>query len=248
MPYLGILIYACQLGVLIHAVRTGRPNYWFYILLLAPGLGIAAYILVELLPEWLNLRPVRDARKQLVDTVDPERRLRALRQAHGDLDTTANRVPLAEELLRLDRAEAALPLLEDSMVGVHADDPTFARLRAEALLRLGRPQEAVDLLTAVAGTQPETGDSKRKLVRARALCMMGRYDDGVRVLHELLPVAAGEEVRAWLARAEAERGDQAAAEVLWREILTRAGKSSRSYRAINRAWIEEAQQGLGQAA
>ncbi|KGM31585.1 hypothetical protein P409_26340 [Inquilinus limosus MP06] len=76
----------------------------------------------------------------------------------------------------------------------------------------------------------------------------GRYDDGIALLRQLLPVFAGEEVRAWLARAEAERGDHAAAETLWREILTRAGKSTRSYRAINKAWIDEAKQGLGQAA
>jgi hypothetical protein len=248
MPYLGILIYACQLGCLVHAVRSGRSNVWFYLLLFAPGLGIAAYVLVELLPEWLNLRPVRDARKQLVDKVDPERRLRPLRQAHEDLPTAANKVPLAEELLRLGRPEEALPLLEESMVGLHADDPTFARLRAEALLMLGRPQDAIDVLTEVAGTNSEAADSKRRLVHARALCMMGCIDDGIVLLRQLLPVFAGEEVRAWLARAESERGDKGAAETLWREILTRAGKSTRSYRAINKAWIDEAREGLGQTA
>ena len=248
MPYLGILIYACQLGCLVHAIRSGRSNIWFYLLLFAPGLGIAAYILVELLPEWLNLRPVRDARKQLVDSVDPERRLRALRQAHEDLPTTANKVPLAEELLQLGRPAEALPLLEESMVGLHVDDPTFGRLRAEALLMLGRPRDAVDVLAEVAETNPEAADSKRRLVYARALCMMGRYHEGIALLRGLLPVFAGEEVRAWLARAEAERGDRAAAETLWREILTRAGKSTRTYRAINKPWIDEAREGLGQAA
>ena len=186
MPYLGILIYACQLGFLVHALRTGRSNIWFYILLFAPGLGIAAYVLVELLPEWLNLRPVRDARKQLVDSVDPERRLRALRQAHEDLPTTANEVPLAEELLHLGRPADALPLLEESMVGLHADDPTFGRLRAEALLMLGRPQDAIDVLDEVAETNPEAADSKRRLVHARALCMMGRHDDGIVLLRYVI--------------------------------------------------------------
>lgn len=248
MPYLGVLIYACQLGCLVHAVRSGRANYWFYILLFAPGLGIAAYVLVELLPEWLNLRPVRDVRKQLVEKVDPERRLRALRQVHEDQPSTANKVPLAEELLHFGRPAEALPLLEEAMVGLHADDPTFGRLRAETLLMLGRPQDAVDVLAEVAETNPEATDSKRRLVHARALCMMGRYDDGIALLRQLLPIFAGEEVRAWLARAEAERGDHAAAETLWREILTRAGKSSRSYRAINKSWIDEAKEGLGQTA
>ena len=50
------LILLAQIACMIHAGRTGRPYYWFLIILFAPGLGILAYLAVELLPGLLRGR------------------------------------------------------------------------------------------------------------------------------------------------------------------------------------------------
>ena len=41
------LILFVQIACLIHAGRTGRPYFWFMIILFVPGLGIIAYLVVE---------------------------------------------------------------------------------------------------------------------------------------------------------------------------------------------------------
>ena len=44
---LGLVLYA---GCIIHAIRTGRINYWLFILIFIPGLGSILYLLFEVLP------------------------------------------------------------------------------------------------------------------------------------------------------------------------------------------------------
>ena len=44
------LILLIQIACLIHAGRTGRPYFWFMIILFVPGLGILAYLAVEVIP------------------------------------------------------------------------------------------------------------------------------------------------------------------------------------------------------
>ena len=53
MPLAAVLVMIDVMFVW-HAVKTGRCSPWCYIILALPGVGAAAYILVELFPEWLN--------------------------------------------------------------------------------------------------------------------------------------------------------------------------------------------------
>ena len=50
---LGLVLYA---GCIIHAIKTGRINYWLLILIFLPGLGAIAYLLIEVLPELRSSR------------------------------------------------------------------------------------------------------------------------------------------------------------------------------------------------
>src|SRR3979411_3262321 len=52
------LVLLAQIACLIHAGRTGRPYFWFMIILFVPGLGILAYLAVEAIPGLLRGRSV----------------------------------------------------------------------------------------------------------------------------------------------------------------------------------------------
>lgn len=67
MPYF-VIVAALDLCCAVHAVRTGRPLYWVFIILAFPVLGAAAYVVAELLPEDLPAaaaRMVRIAKRTL---------------------------------------------------------------------------------------------------------------------------------------------------------------------------------------
>ena len=78
MPY-GLIILALQVFCVIHAAKTGRFWPWAYVILLLPGVGAIAYILLELAPEWLGTHQAHTARRKIGKALNPEKTYRALR-------------------------------------------------------------------------------------------------------------------------------------------------------------------------
>ena len=60
---LGLLIIVLDVAFVIHAAKTGRMSPWAYIILMLPGIGAIAYVLVELLPERLGSYKGRQAQE-----------------------------------------------------------------------------------------------------------------------------------------------------------------------------------------
>ncbi len=53
MIYLtGIGTIVLQIVLAVHAVRTGRPFIWVFLILIFPLMGSLIYIIAELIPEW----------------------------------------------------------------------------------------------------------------------------------------------------------------------------------------------------
>src|ERR1700733_16187093 len=82
-----LLIPLLQIVCIVHVVRTGRPWMWIYILLFLPGLGVAAYAIVEILPGLFGSRAARNLKGSAIGAIDPGRELRRLRQALEEADT-----------------------------------------------------------------------------------------------------------------------------------------------------------------
>src|SRR4030081_2882694 len=97
------LILVAQIACLIHAGRTGRPYFWFMIILFVPGLGILAYLAVEVIPRLPGLLRGRAAAR-LSQTVsaglDPTRQYREFAQAVETVPSVANLRALADECVR----------------------------------------------------------------------------------------------------------------------------------------------------
>jgi hypothetical protein len=156
MPF-GIVLLLINVGLIVHAAKTGRFWPWGYIILFIPGFGALAYVLVELLPEWFGSVQGQKARRHVVNTLDPSKRYRALTEQLEVADTIANRAALAEECLELGKfTEAeyhyerilALPMGDDmpnssgSLLAAQSIGPwaRCPRLRTESarLLRASR--------------------------------------------------------------------------------------------------------------
>src|SRR3954453_6541456 len=105
MPLLGMFLLLVDLACIYHAKTTGRPQYWFLIILMVPGAGALAYFLFELLPELLS-GPASRVKK----IVDPEKDLRAAMERAAATDSIATKTDLAEECLRAGKPDMAVEL------------------------------------------------------------------------------------------------------------------------------------------
>src|SRR6202795_3425689 len=97
-----LVILLLDISLIYHASRTGRLQPWAFIILMIPGIGAFAYILVELLPEMLSGPGAQQARRRVASKLDPEKLYRELSDRLAAPDTTPNRVGLPPECLRVE--------------------------------------------------------------------------------------------------------------------------------------------------
>jgi hypothetical protein len=102
-----LVILLLDITLVYHASRTGRLQPWAFIILMIPGIGALAYIVVELVPEMLSRPGAQRARRRVADRLDPEKLYRELSDRLAATDTIANRVALAAECQRIERFNEA---------------------------------------------------------------------------------------------------------------------------------------------
>src|SRR5262245_4193142 len=100
MP-LAVILVLIDLAFIVHAAKTGRFLPWVYIILFVPGFGAIAYLVVELIPEWVRGPQGQKAKNTVINTLDPGKRYRELHDQVEFSDTIANREALAAECLTL---------------------------------------------------------------------------------------------------------------------------------------------------
>lgn len=162
----GIISAIAQVACLIHVYRTGRPYWWFWVILWFPGIGVGAYLLLELRPGWgkINWRSILWKLKSRAE------RIRILREQLEDSSTVANRLLLAEELFNAGRYDDVCQLLSEGLRGAFATDAEMLLQLAEAHLTAGRIDDASAALGRMEDERSRDVQFRRKLLDARILC------------------------------------------------------------------------------
>ena len=238
-----LLIPLLQIICVVHVVRTGRSFLWIYVLLFLPGLGVAAYVVVEILPGWLGTRTVRRFGTSTVGALDPGRELRRRRRALEEADTVDNRRLLAEALVTAGQHEEAMELYRGILTGIHADDPGMLMGLARAAHGLGQYQLTLDTLAELGKTNPRYQPTEAQLLRAMGLEGLGRDKEAAADYAQLVTHAPGEEVRCRYALLLKRHGDRGAAKALFDEVLARSRRAPRHYRRQEQEWIDIARRG-----
>jgi len=188
-----ILIIALQVSCIVHVVRHGRSTIWITALIFLPVASTIAYFIVEILPTMRHNRHVRAARQKVVETLDPERELRAAQQQLEIADTMANRVRVADALTALGRHPEALPLYQRG-AGPRPDFRTGEKL-ARSLFFNDRPREALSVLDALPKVTGQSDLDRTSLLQARILEDMGRSEEALELYSGVMDRLPGDEAR-----------------------------------------------------
>lgn len=236
MLYL-ILLWGPSILCAIHASRTGRPFFWLWVLIIAPGLGPAVYFFVEWLPELLGGRTAAKVAQRARETVDPDRAYREAKSALQDVPSVQNQLKFAEVCLETGRYREAEQSYRAGLQGLHADDPTLLHGHARALLELGRAPEALEQLGALQA-QGGAQTAAAQLTLARTLDALGDLAAAEASYRFAADRAAGLEAPARLTEflARTGRSEEAAQ---WRaDLAKRAAKAPPTFRAEARRWVD----------
>ena len=245
MFVLGGLSLIFAIALCVHAVRSGQQLYWVFIILVFQPLGGLVYLVAIVLPELFGGTSARRLGKAARETLDPTRAYRDARTAYDDTPTVANAMRLAQAAAAHGSHDEAEALYREAAQGVHADDPTLLLGRANALLELNRPAEALDILDALGEDEAKGRTPQAALALGRAYEALGRYGEADTAYDWATARLPGLEAISRYAAFLAHTGRREEAETMLQEIDHRIARANPSFRKEGRAWRALAAEAIG---
>jgi hypothetical protein len=243
MP-LALVVLALQLTLVWHAAKTGRAQPWAYIILIILVFGSVAYVVAELIPEWLGSYKGQKARKRFVSTVNPQRRYRVLTDELAIADTIANREALALECLELGKFDEAKHHYDEIIARPMGEEPVFFLGRARAEFGAGSPADTVATLDDLRHRWPDYQSADGHLLYARALEEIGRTDEAIEEYKALAGYFPGAEARVRYGVLLDRLDRKAEARVVLTDLLTHMRRAPRHVRKVQAEWIAMAERTL----
>lgn len=229
---------ALQIGFGIHVIKTGRPFVWVLVIILFSILGIAGYILVELLPEWLASRKGQALKSRIGKTIDPEKALKAAQKAYEQVDTVKNRMNLAEQYLLLKRYSEAKEIYARSLTGLYAEDPQIMLGLAKAEFGLNNSEAAIAMLDQLKAANPTFKSPEGHLLYARSLETAGRIPEAIHEYEALNVYYPTPEPACRLAQIYQNQGNKALANELFQAVAKRSVNAGKHFNEVNQEWIK----------
>jgi hypothetical protein len=233
MPIFASIPVILDLLCIIHVYRTGRPQWWYLVIVGFPVFGAIAYVLLEVLPKAGGTRVARRVIKVIDPSVDLKARIREVERC-GSVD---NKAALADELISSGQFDDAIELYKSCLVGLHADQPGLVFGLAEAYFYKRDVDHAIATLDRVIELDPWFRSGEAKLLRARALAGLGRSEEALAQYEAILEHFPGEEARCRYASLLALLGRVGQAEKVLAEAEKRASLNGRQYTRNNKEWL-----------
>lgn len=233
---IAFLVLCLNLGLVIHAAKTGRFSPWGWIIIFLPPLGGVAYCIVELLPELLGSTRGQKAQHAIAHSLNPEKTYRLLRDRLKDADTVANRAEFAAECASLGRWREAWEQYDEIVRRPNGCEPVFHLAKAEADLELGRPTDALAGLDALKAREPDYESAHGHMLYARSLAALGRTAEALDAFEAISQHGDSYEARARLAALLAETGRADEARRTAREIVDRLRRGPAHVRKLQAEW------------
>lgn len=237
MPILGAVVLLIQLCFAYHALKTGRPYWWLFVIMAFPVIGCVLYYFVEVFPTSRESRKAEKAVQAIVKSFDPDKSLREHVANLEDCGSVENRTALARSCMDRRMYREAASLYRSCLAGVHASDPDLRFGLAAALLGAADFTEAHATAQALRKSHASFRSAEVRLVGAKALEGLGRLDEALAEYRVLSDTYAGEEGR-WRYGALLQRmGRATEAGDIFRRMLRHAERMPEHYREAQREWL-----------
>jgi hypothetical protein len=236
MPIIAISV-LLQLILIVHVIKTGRNTIWVFVLLFAPVVGGLAYLIVEILPELMNSRGARRAKRSVAQAINPDRDIREASQQLAVADTVQNSLTLANQHLERSQFREAEELFTRSLRGLHANDPDILFALARSQFGLGKFGDVVTTLDRLKSTNPKARSADGHLLYAKAHEELGHVGQAKQEYEALAKYYPGPEPRCRLALILKSQGDVEGARELFRQVVNESEVAGRHYNTIHKEWV-----------
>ncbi len=248
MPLLGAIVLLIQFCFAYHALKTGRPYWWLFVIMGFPIMGCVIYYFVEVFPRTRESAKAERAINKVVSdlsrAIDPEKELRQ-RIAETDLNPSIdNRIALARECVASSMPGEAVKLYRSCLAGSFAKDPNIRFGLLEAELAAGECTAARGTAETLLRENAGFKDGDVRLLLARALEKSGDVNAAEGAYADAVKAFRGEEARYRYAAMLKSLGQTERANVLYRELIKNTERSPRFYQDAQSDWIKAARRDL----
>ena len=175
MPIIALAILV-QILCAVHCVRNNRNSLWLMVIIFLSLPGCLAYAVFEILPYYAGHREVRRVRAAAAKALDPERDVRAAREALELAETASNRIALGDALGEQGKWAEAISHYEAAAAKAPAPERSTQFRLVRACFEAGRFDRARSLLEALPSSGSQAENDRTELLRARLLEQDGETD------------------------------------------------------------------------
>ena len=237
MPILGAILLLIQVSFAYHALKTGRPYWWLFVIMGFPVIGCLLYYFVEVFPSSRESRKAEKAVRAITRSFDPDKSLREHVANLEDCGSVDNRLSLARSCMERAMYRDAAALYRSCLSGVHETDPAIRHGLASALLGAQDFKEAHAAAQALRQSHASYRAPEVQLVLARALEGGGRFDEALAEYRVLADTYSGEEGRWRFGALLTRMGRADEAKEVFRRMLRNAERMPAHYREAQNEWL-----------
>jgi hypothetical protein len=195
MPFLFLSILV-QIACAVHCVRNNRNQMWLMVIIFLSLPGCFAYAVFEILPAYAGRREVRALKSAAARKLDPDREIRAAREAVEVADTAANHSALADALAAAGAWKDAAAHYRLALDRAPGDGDRATRVKlARAELEAGDDAAARAILEALPPSGSDSENDRAALLLARSLEGCGETARALALYEELGRRMAGGEAQ-----------------------------------------------------
>lgn len=226
-----------QVALVVHIVKTGRDTMWVWIVVMLPLAGSIAYLIVEVLPDLMGGRTARKIKRNMAEVVNPNKGINVAAREYSISDTVENSVRLAEECLNKHMYDEAKRLYENSLRGIHKDDPNLMYGLAKAEFGSRNYSRVKSLLDELIERNPNYKNADAHLLYARTAEELGEIELALKEYEVLDGYYPGPEATYRYAMLLKRNGWYDKSRAMLEKILHMATVSGRHYNSLHKEWV-----------
>lgn len=247
MPIIGGgIVVLLQLTVLFHALKTGRPYWWIFVIMGFPVMGCVIYFIVEVLPGSRSERGLKKIGNDIVKAINPDRDMKRKAEELAICGSVENKLKMADELVERGMFDEAISLYKSVREGQYYFAPDLLYGFARARFFNGEHLEARKLLGELQEHAPRYYPQEVALMKARAAAKFGDRSTARAEMEMLLDKFVGLEARYRYAEILFEDGQAARAKAELERVIDHAKRFKVS--AEEKTWAKLARRGLASMA
>lgn len=244
MPILAGVVVLIQFCFAFHALKSGRPYWWIFIIMAFPVMGCVIYYFTEVFPGSREHRTVHKTARKLAKALQPDADLARRADELEICGSVDNKMALAEECMNHQMHAEAVKLYESCLTGTFQSDGAILFGLARAAVEQRDWDKAASALTRLKADAPRTRPLDARLLEARLLEGRGKNDAALAAYRELIPVFVGLEARYRYGAFLARLGQHEAASHMFNEVIKHATRFATSVEDEQR-WELAARQAIG---